>query len=397
MRFDFSLSTFIAGFVAVIVGFASSAVLVMQAAHAAGANMAETASWFLALGLSTAFTTIGLSLYYRIPVLTSWSTPGAAILISSLQGVSLAEATGAFLFTAVLVFISGLTGLFERIIKIVPDSLSSAMLVGVLLSFGTGIFTSMQNQPMLISVMFCTWIISKQIAPRYTILLVVCSGIIMAWFLNLLHFEEFQWRISMPVFTLPVFKLSSMLSVGIPLFIVTMTSQNIPGIAVMRSAGYQPPVSPLVTWTGAGMLFSAFFGGFSLCLAAITSAICNAEEAHPDASRRYMAAVWAGIFNIIMGLLGATLVAVLVVLPRELLLAAGGLALLGMLTNNLSKAMENSHQREAAMVTLLVSASGISFFGTGAAFSGLVAGGLVMLVLQGYPRWLNFRTNLVKS
>lgn len=397
MRPHFSLSTIIAGLVAVIVGYTSSAVLVMQAAHTAGANLAETASWFLALGIGTSLTTIGLSLYYRIPILTSWSTPGAAILISSLQGVPLAEATGAFIFTALLILVSGLTGLFEKIIKMVPNSLTSAMLVGVLLHFGMGIFTSMENQPAMIAVMFCTWLIAKQTAPRYTILLVVCTGIGMAYWQDLLHFEQFHWSLSTPVFTAPVFALSSMLSVGIPLFIVTMTSQNIPGIAVMRNAGYQPPVSPLISWTGAGMLFSAFLGGFSVCLAAITSAICNAEEAHPDASKRYMAAVWAGIFNLITGFLGASLVALFVALPKELLLAAGGLALLSTLTSNLSIAMEQGSQREAAMVTLLVSASGISLFGTGSAFTGLVAGGLVMVMLYGYPKLTALRMTKLSS
>lgn len=379
---DFSFSTFLAGFIAVLVGFSSSAAMVLQAAAVLGANTLETGSWLLAVGLSTGVTTVGLSLYYRIPILTSWSTPGAALLISSLVGATLPEAIGAFIFTAILVLIAGLTGWFEKAIHKIPKSLTSAMLAGILMHFAMNIFSAFQNQGSIVLTMFLAYLLGKQFFPRYAILLVLLAGTGIASYEHLLHFEHFQLALSHLVFTKPVFSGTAILNISIPLFIVTMTSQNIPGIAVMRAAGYNPPVSTLISWTGIGNLLAAPFGGFSLCLAAITSSICNSEEAHQDPGKRYMAAVSAGFFYLMQGLFGATLVGLFAALPKELLLTMGALALLSGIGTNLKQAIDLENHREAALITFLISTSGVNFFGISAAFMGLLVGGLSLFIFN---------------
>lgn len=386
---DLSFSTFIAGFVAVLVGFSSSAAMVLQATAILGASDVQTGSWLLAIGLSTAITTIGLSLYYRIPILTSWSTPGAALLISSLAGATIPEAIGAFIVTSLMVLIAGLTGWFEKAIDKIPKTLTSAMLAGILMHFAMNIFSALQNQTTIVVAMFFTYLIGKQFFSRYAILFVLLVGIALASYEHLLHFEHFHVTLSQLVFTHPVFSGSSILNISIPLFIVTMTSQNIPGIAVMKAAGYNPRVSTLISWTGFGNLLSAPFGGFSLCLAAITSSICNSPEADENPQKRYMAAVSAGLFYLIQGLFGATLVALFAALPKELLLCTGALALLSGIGSNLKQALEQEHHREAALISFLIASSGINFCGIGAAFMGLVAGSLALFIFNSsklFPR-----------
>lgn len=379
-----SFSNITAGLVAVMVGYTSSVVIILEAAAAAGATPGQVSSWLLALGVGMAVTCIGLSLYYRIPILTAWSTPGAALLVTSLAGVSMAEAVAAFIFSALLITVSGLTGFFEKMMKHIPQSLASAMLAGILLQFGTNIFVAMQQQFFLVCAMFVIYLIGKRLFPRFVILFVLFAGMLIAGAEGLFHLGRVHIAFSVPVFTAPSFSLSTMIGIGIPLFIVTMTSQNIPGVAAIQTAGYRPPVSSIISWTGITNIILAPFGGFAFNLAAITAAICLSEEADRDPAKRYKAAICAGLFYFIAGLFGATVVALFYALPKELVLAIAGLALLSTIANSLKIALEDDTQREPALITLLVSASGISLFGIGAAFWGLVAGVLSLLLLQLY-------------
>lgn len=383
---DFSLTSLTAGFVAVLVGFTSSAVIVFHAAASAGATAAEASSWLGALGIGMGMTTIGMSLYYRIPVLTAWSTPGAALLVTSLSGVSMAEAVGAFIFSAVLITLSGVTGWFARVMNRIPMSIASAMLAGVLLRFGMDVFVSMKNEFVLVFVMFAAYLVCKRLTPRYTIVIVLLLGVAVAGLLGLLRMESFEFGVTQFVFTMPSFSPGTMLGVGIPLFVVTMASQNIPGIAVMKASGYEPPVSASTGWTGAATLVLAPFGGYALNLAAITAAICTGREAHEDPDKRYMAAVSAGIFYLLIGAFATAVVSVFAAFPRELVLAVAGLALLSTIAGSLSTAMENERQRESALLTFLVTASGVSLFGIGAAFWGLVAGALAQAAMGRFTR-----------
>ncbi len=379
---DFSLSSFVAGFVCVLVGFTSSAVIVFQAAQASGAGPAETASWIWALGLGCGLTSIGLALRYRQPIVTAWSTPGAALLAASSMGLTLPQATGAFIVVGALILLCGLTRGFERAMGRIPLPLAAAMLAGVLLRFGLDVFVAMQSQYLLVLAMFVLYLLGRRAWPRYAVLGALLAGVLVAGTQGQLHLGQVQARLAVPVFTAPEFSWEVLIGVALPLFVVTMASQNVPGVATLRASGYDAPVSPLISWCGLATVVLAPFGGFSINLAAITAAICMGPEAHADRDKRYTAAVAAGLFYLAIGLFGATLVALLAAFPQELVAAIAGLALLNTIGGGLATAMHDESRREPALITFLVTASGVTLLGIGSAFWGLVAGALAMLVLR---------------
>ena len=377
---DASFSALAAGFVTVLVGFASSAVIVFQAAQAVGAGQAEIASWMWALGIGMGVTCIGLSLRYRMPVVTAWSTPGAAMLIASSAGVPYAEAIGAFVLSAILMAVAGFSGVFERSLSRIPVSLASGMLAGVLLRFGLDVFVSMQTQLLMALAMFVTYLCGRRLFPRYAVIATLAMGIAIAAASGLLHLETVRLEWARPVFTTPALSLASLFGIALPLFIVTMTSQNVPGVAVIRASGYQVPISPVIGWTGVVNTVLAPFGAFALNLAAITAAICMGREAHHDPDRRYVAAICAGLFYVLIGLFGATVAALFTAFPKELVMAIAGIALLGTIGNSLAAALREENEREPALIAFLVTASGVSFAGIGSAFWGLLAGALTLLI-----------------
>ncbi|PPJ40899.1 MULTISPECIES: benzoate/H(+) symporter BenE family transporter [unclassified Pseudoxanthomonas] len=379
---DLSLSAIAAGFVTVLVGFASSAVIVFQAAQSLGASPEEISSWMWALGLGMGLTCIGLSLRYRMPVVTAWSTPGAAMLISSVAGLPLSDAIGAFLLSALLITVCGFSGFFERMISRIPVSLASGMLAGVLLRFGIDAFASMKTQLGMVLTMFAVYLLARRLLPRYAVILTLLVGIAIAGALGLLRIDGLSLQLAKPIFTTPTFSFAAVVGIALPLFIVTMASQNVPGVAVIRASGYPIPISPVVGWTGIVNLVLAPFGAFALNLAAITAAICMGREAHEDAARRYVAAMAAGVFYVLVGLFGATVAALFAAFPKELILAIAGIALLGTIGNSLAAALREEAEREPALVTFLVTASGLSLAGIGSAFWGLVAGVVTLLVLR---------------
>lgn len=379
---DVSVSAAIAGFVTVLVGFTSSAAIVFQAAQALEATPAEIGSWMGALGLGMGITSIGLSLRYRAPVATAWSTPGAAMLITTAAGVPMAEAIGAFLLSAVLLTIAGFSGWFERMIDRIPVPIASAMLAGVLFRFGLDLFVAMKTQFAMTFAMFCTYLIFRRVLPRYAVVAALVLGMAIAAVQGLLQLDGIRLEFAQLIFTSPQFTWQSFIGVALPLFVVTMASQNVPGIAIMRASGYHTPISPLIGWTGAATLVLAPFGGYTLCLAAITAAICMGREAHEDPSRRYMAAVFAGLFYLLVGLFGATVGSVFAAFPTELVLAIAGLALLGTIGNGLATALSHEADREPALITFLVTVSGVALLGIGSAFWGLVAGALAIAIRQ---------------
>ncbi|WP_250461417.1 benzoate/H(+) symporter BenE family transporter [Microbulbifer litoralis] len=372
---DTSLSAVSAGFVAVLVGFASSVAIVFEAARAAGAGEAEMISWVGALGLGMGLTCILFSWYYRAPVITAWSTPGAALLATGLAGVPMSQAIGAFLFSALLTLLLGLSGAFEKVMRRIPTPIASAMLAGILVQFGLSVFTSLQTSPQLVGAMLLTYLAGRRWLPRYAIILVLLVGFGASWLLGLLQFGELHWALSRPVWVAPEFELATLLGVGLPLFIVTMTSQNIPGVATLRASGYERvPVSPVISGTGLTSLLLTPFGGYAFNLAAITAAICTGPEAHPDPGKRYTAGIAAGIFYLLFGLFGAGVVALFDAFPRALVASLAGLALIGTIGTSLEGATRDADRREAALITFLITASGASFFGIGAAFWGLLGG-----------------------
>ncbi len=374
-----------AGFVAVLVGYSSSAIIIFQAAAAAGASPGQIGAWLSALGLAMGMTSIGLSLRYRQPILTAWSTPGAALLAVSLPGSSLNEAIGVFMFCALLVLICGITGWFARLMRVIPQSIAAAMLAGVLLRFGLDAFVSLGHEFTLVLVMLATYLIAKRWLPRYAILLVLVLGLACAAALGKIDTEAARWSFALPLPIMPHFSLASLLGIGLPLFVVSMASQNAPGVATLRAAGYDTPISPLMIWTGLATLLLAPFGAFSVCLAAITAAICMGSDVHADPARRYPAAVWAGLFYLLAAVCGGSIGSLFDALPRELVVALAGLALLPTIATSLHRALREEAQREPAMITFLVTGSGVSLFGIGAAFWGLVAG-MLALGVAGFGR-----------
>lgn len=378
---DVSLSTVVAGFVAVLVGFTSSAAIVFSAAQALGANEAQMASWMWALGLGMGGTSLGLSLWYRQPVLTAWSTPGAAVLAVT-QGVSLPEATGAFMVCALLIMWVAYSGLFERWMARVPLALASALLAGVLARFALDAVGAVRHAPVLVLSMAGTYLMGRRFFPRWAVLCVLLVGMAVAGLQGQWQGAHIGWAWATPVWVTPEWRLGAMFSVALPLFIVTMASQNLPGVAAQRSAGYNTPISPVIGVTGWVTFLLAPFGGYALNLAAITAAICMGHEAHADPARRYTASAAAGIFYILLGLAGATIVSLLAAFPKALVLAVAGLALLSTIAASLSTAMKDEQHREAALLTFLVTLSGLSIAGVGAAFWGLVVGVLALWALS---------------
>ena len=379
---DLSASAIIAGFVTVLVGFTSSAVIVFQAAETLNASPLQIGSWMFALGIGMGSTCILLSWRYRVPVVTAWSTPGAAMLITTVAGVSMEEAIGAFLVSGLLITLCGFSGWFERIINRIPLAIASGMLSGVLLRFGLDVFVAMKTQFVLTFAMFCLYLVARRWIPRYAVISALGLGLLIAGVEGLLHFESVSLQWAQPVFTSPQFSVRALIGVALPLFVVTMASQNVPGVAVIRASGYSVPISPLIGWTGAATIALAPFGAFAINLAAITAAICMGREAHEDPDKRYVAAIAAGVFYLLIGVLGGTVGAVFAALPKELVLAIAGLALLGTIGNGLAAALTQEKDREPALITFLVTASGVTLFGIGAAFWGLIAGTLALGVLQ---------------
>ncbi|MEU5090166.1 benzoate/H(+) symporter BenE family transporter [Streptomyces sp. NPDC021356] len=369
-----------AGLIAVTVGVTSSAALVFTAAKAAGAGSREIGSWMLALGVGLALTCVSLSLRHRAPIVTAWSTPGAALLATSLTGVSMGRAVGAFVCSALLVLITGLTGWFARAMDRIPVPLASALLAGVLLRFGTGLFSTMQDSFAIAFPVFVLYVLARRIAPRYAVLLALTGGVLASVLTGGWRLDKLRVSLATPVFVAPDFDWKVLISVGVPLFVVTMASQNLPGVAVLRGSGYDVPVSPLMTWTGAVNVLLAPFGAFGLNLAAITAAICTGEEAHPDRTKRYTAAVWAGVFYLCVGVFGATVASLLTAMPNALVLATAGVGLLATIESSLTTALSDKSSREAAVVTFLATASGVTLLGIGSAFWGLLAGALTTVI-----------------
>ena len=384
---DSSLSALVAGFIAMLTGHTSGLVLIFQAGQAAGLSDLLIASWIWALSLGMAVCTIGLSLYYRAPIVVAWSTPGAALLISSLPGVSFSEAIGAYLLCATLLTIVGLTGTFERLMRHLPASLAAALLAGILFRIASAIFDAVEQQSLLVLSMLGSYLIFKRLQPRYAVLAALIVGSGLAYQLGLLDLSAVPLSVAVPVWTTPTFTFNAAISIGLPLFVVAMASQNIPGLAVLRADGYNVPASPLLSATGIASFVLAPLGAHGVNLAAITAAICTGPHAHEDPRKRHTAAIFCGLFYALAGLFGASLVALFAALPSALLLSVAAIALLGSIGNGLSVAMHAPNEREAALLTFMVSASGISFFGIGSAFWGLVAGVVTLLIVNTGKRY----------
>lgn len=381
---DLSLSAFVAGFVAVLVGFTSSVAIVFQAAQSFGATPAQITSWIWALGLGMGLCSLVPSLLLRKPVMVAWSTPGAAVLATAgaAGSFSMGEAVGAFMVCSALVILVGATRALERVADRIPMEIASALLAGVLARFGIQAFAAAQTALPLVLLMVGTYLVARRMAARYAVVVTLVVGILWVLMTGQMAWSMEPVRLAMPVFVAPQWSVSAIVSLAIPLFVVTMASQNLPGMAVIRASGYELPVSRLITMTGWASLVLAPFGAFALNFSAITAAICMGPEAHEDRLKRYTAAASCGAIYIVIGLFGALVTGLLTSFPNELVVAIAGIALLSTIGNGLASALRDERHREPALITFLVTLSGITLMDIGSAFWGVVAGSLALFVQQ---------------
>lgn len=385
---DWSVSAITSGFIAVLVSYAGPLLIVFQAARIAHLSDAELSSWIWAISFSSGLAGLLLSAWFRAPVIASWSTPGAVLLVSGWAGYSFAESVGAFVFSAVLVVILGYSGLFSAMMERIPRGIIAAMLAGILLKFGVDVFVSLKQMPLVALPMFVVYLLSKRYCPRYAVAATLLSGLASAGLLHELAPVAIGIALVEPVYTAPVFSLKALVGLGLPLCIVTMVSQNATGIGVLKVDGYDLPPNPLIGVTGIASLLSAPFGSHGVNLAAITAAICTGKEAHAQPEKRYVAGIACGVFYMLLSLFGATVVAVFSAFPAELIAVIAGVALFGSLGSSLSSAMETEKDKESALVTFLITISGVSLLGIGAPFWGLIGGMITYGILTGNLRWL---------
>ena len=385
---DFSLSAATAGFVAVLVGFTGSVAIVFQAALSLGATPAEVSSWIWALGLGMGLLTLVISLWLKAPVLIAWCTPGAALLAAAGAGgaFGMADAVGAFIVSGALITLCGVTGWFERVMDRIPMPIAGALLAGVLARFGLDAFAAAGSSLWLVVSMLLAYLVGRRLWPRYAVVAVLAVGIGVAALQGSLQVTAVPLTLTTPVFTAPEFSWRAAFGLALPLFIVTMASQNLPGVAAIRAEGYAMPISKIIVLSGVATLLLAPFGAFALNLAAITAAICLGREAHPDPDRRWFAAAVCGLIYCAIGIFGSAVAALLAAFPRELIAAVAGLALLGTIGGGLVAAIQEPRHREAAVITFLVTLSGVGLAGIGSAFWGVVAGALTLFVQQWRPR-----------
>lgn len=379
---DLSIPAITAGFVAVLISYSGPLAIFFQAAQSAEISSAMMTSWVWAISIGAAVSGIFLSLWLKVPVVTAWSAPGTALLVTLFPGLSLNEAVGAYLTAAVIIFVIGVTGSFDRIIQMIPPGIASAMMAGILFQFGVGIFVSLESVPALAIGMIIAYLLFKRLTPRYSLVLLLMVGIVLAVFIEGASLEGVSVQLAEPQFIRPEWTWNATLSLAIPLVLVSLTGQFLPGMAIMRSSGYNTAAKPIVTVASVTSFFTAFFGGITTVIAAITAAICTSKEAHKDPDKRYVAGVANGVFYLIGGIFAGTIVALFTSLPGEFVAVLAGLALIGAITSNISAfAAEKSHL-EASVLTFVATASGITFLGLGSAFWGVIVGALAYNLLH---------------
>jgi benzoate membrane transport protein len=381
----FSIASLSAGFVAILVGYASSVAIIFQAANAFNATPAQLSSWMWALGIGMGLCTLLPSVILKQPIICAWSTPGAAMLATaSVQGVpfDMPHAVGAFMVSAGLIFLCGITGVFEKLMHRIPVAIASALLAGVLTRFGINAFGAAQTDLALVLVMLASYLTCKRYLARYAIPITLFIATLWVMAHGQLNMQALQFDFAVPEFVMPAFSWASIISLALPLFIVTMASQNLPGVAAIKAAGYPAPVSNMMSLTGLMTVVLAPFGAFALNLAAITAAICMSPSAHDDPAKRYTASISAAFFYILVGTFGTAVASLLIAFPKSLVACIAGLALLGTIGNALLVALQTEQHREAGLITFLVVMSGITLGGIGAAFWGVLAGLLVQWALD---------------
>ena len=373
----------VAGLISVIVNYGGTFILVFQAAQVAGLGPALTASWVWSISIGVGITGIALSWVSREPIITAWSTPAAAFLVTALATTPYAEAVGAYLVSAAAFVALGLSGCFERLIRLIPPGVAAGLLAGILLPFGVKAFGGVGVDPLLAGLLILAYVVLKRCSARYAVVGILVSGLAFLLAQDRVDLSGLRLELAAPVFTRPEWSWNAMLSVALPLFLITLTGQYMPGMLVLRGDGFRTSANPIVTATGLGSLLMAPFGSHAFNIAAITAAICTGREAHEDPSKRWIAGVAAGLFYVLVGVFGVTLAAVFMAFPATFITTLAGLALLGTIGSSLASALADARTREASLITFLAAAANISLLGIGGAFWGLVIGLVAHAVLHG--------------
>ena len=373
----------VAGLISVIVNYGGTFILVFQAAKVAGLSPELTASWVWSISIGVGVTGIILSWLTREPIITAWSTPAAAFLVTALATTPYAEAVGAYMISAAAFVVLGLSGWFERLIRLIPPGVAAGLLAGILLQFGIKAFGGMSIDPVLAGLLIVTYVVLKRFSARYAVVGIPVLGLLFLLMQDRVDLSGLSLKLAAPLFTMPAFSLNALLSVALPLFLITLTGQYMPGMLVLRNDGFKTSANPIVTVTGLGSLLMAPFGSHAFNIAAITAAIATGREAHEDPSKRWIAGIAAGVCYILVGVFGVTLAAVFMAFPATFITTLAGLALLGTIGGSLATALADAKTREASLITFLAAAANISLLGIGGAFWGLVIGLVAYAVLNG--------------
>lgn len=382
MKKDFSLSAVTAGFLAVLISYAGPLVIFFQAGQSAHVSAEMMSSWVWAISIGAGVSGILLSWWLKVPVVTAWSAPGTALLVTLFPAITLGQAVGAYLVSAVMIFIIGVSGYFDKLVQAIPKGIASAMMAGILFQFGVGAFQAVTAMPLITFCMMGTYLLFRRLLPRYCLVILLVISLVLAVALEGVSLAGVTFTLASPVFITPEWTWGATLSLALPLVLVSVTGQFLPGMAILRSSGYSTPARPIIITTSLASLGVAFFGGITIVIAAITAALCTGKDAHEDAKKRYVAGIANGVFYLVGGCFAGTIILFFAALPKELIAVLAGLALLGAIGGSLAGAMNEADHREASIITFLATASGMTFWGLGSAFWGVVIGALAYLLLH---------------
>jgi len=382
LKDDWSISATVAGFLAVLISYAGPLIIFFQAAQAAQVSEAMMASWIWGVSIGAAVSGIYLSIKYKTPIITAWSAPGTALLVTVFPNMSINEAIAAYIVSAIVIFLVGATGSFDKILRWIPNGIAAGMMAGILFQFGLELFVATNTMPFIVFSMLGCYLVAKRFSPRYTMIWILLCGVILSVLLGKMNPVDIDLAITIPTVIWPEWTWNAVFNLAIPLILVSLTGQFLPGMAILNLSGYDTPAKPIVSITSLASLAVACVGGITIVLAAITAALCTGKDAHELKEKRYIAGVANGIFYLLGGLLAGSIVMVFSLLPKELVAALAGLALIGAISTNITIAMKDDSQRDAALITFLATASGMSFLGLSSVFWGILIGMVAYYVLR---------------
>ncbi|AIL75144.1 benzoate/H(+) symporter BenE [Acinetobacter baumannii] len=381
LKNDWSISATVAGFLAVLISYSGPLIIFFQAAQRAHVSTDMMVSWIWGISIGAAVSGIYLSIKYKTPVITAWSAPGTALLVTLFPNISLNEAVAAYITSAIVIFLIGITGYFDKLLKWIPQDVAAGMMAGILFQFGISLFTASDSMPLIVFSMLIVFLVAKRLMPRYTMIWVLAAGVLLSLILGKMNPVDVSFNLAIPQWISPEWTWNSTLNLAVPLILVSLTGQFLPGMAIMKLSGYDTPAKPIITATSIASLAVACVGGITIVLASITAALCMGKDAHELKEKRYIAGIANGIFYILGGLFAGSIVMLFSLLPKELVAALAGLALLGAIATNISVAMKNDGQRDAALITFLASASGMHFLGLSSVFWGICIGVIAHFIL----------------